>query len=309
MRILYSLTEGPHARGGRSCESCHSPGGRAPDQTFLLMQGELGVSARISDDVTFVYSNDLGLTRDAYGVIRVGGGGAYVKAGIFEVPFGLEDIKDHNTLVKARYDVGSNLRDVGVEVALQTPRHFASVAVLNGGQRLPDTMPVLTSSIDPNGSPSLVARAGLIAARVRVGGSFMFDDSLAGSRPRQIVGGGFGTVYGDRWRASAEFDVGSAKLGGYDAMSMGAVALATVTPLQDLDVSVKFDFFDPDTDVDGDRETWYSAIIERRVTRNVSLQARARVRDEEKRESVIPEDTSTGEIANNDFLTMLHVHF
>ncbi len=303
LRILYSLSEGPHLGGGQSCESCHTSGGRAPDQTFLLMQGEIGVSARVSDAVSFVYTNDLGLTRDVYGVLRLGESGAFVKAGIFEVPYGIEEIRDHNALVKSRHGIGSNLRDVGVAVAVQKPNRFASVAVMNGGQRLPDFAPVLSSSIDQNGSPSIALRGGLNSSRVRVGASFLFDDSLAATRARQMVGGLFGTVFAERWRASAEVDLGNAKLGGRDASNLGVLGLLTWSPCETFEVSAQLDRYDPDTDTSGDGETWYSAIVERDITRNASVQLRYRVRDEEAQRA------DGSEIANNDFLTMLYVHF
>jgi hypothetical protein len=301
LRVLYSMSEGPHAGGGTSCESCHTRGDRAPDQTFMLMQGELAVSARVSDNVSFTYSNDLGVTRDAFAVVRLGDSGAFVKAGAFQIPFGTEEIRDHNTLVKARYDVGSNLRDVGVQVALQTARHFASVSLLNGGARLPDAGP-LTTPYDRNGSPAVVARAGLMASRWRVGASAMFDDSLGTSRPRETVGGLFGTVFGSRWKILGEVDVGRAKTATDEMSSLGFVALGTLSVTRDLDVTAKVDRFDPDTDAADDGETWFTAIVAHRLGRNASLEARYRGR-------AVETPPTEVEIGTDEFLAMLHVHF
>lgn len=302
LRVLYSMSEGPHLSGGTSCESCHARGQRAPDQTFFVMQGELAVTARISDQVAFTYSNDLGITRDAFAVLRLGESGAYVKAGVFEVPFGIEEQRDHNTLIKVRHDIGSNLRDVGVQIAVQKPRHFVSLAILNGGSRFPDSAPVLTSSYDQNGSPAVVARGGVLGSRFRFGGSVMFDDSLAASRPRQVVGGVFGSVFGDRWRVSGEFDVGRAKLAGSETSNIGFFAEGIWSLCRALDVGAKVDWYDPDTDFDADAETWYTAMVEHHISRNASVEARLRFREEETSASV-------GEVPNDDGLVMLNIHF
>ena len=54
------------------------------------------------------------------------------------------------------------------------------------------------------------------------------------------------------------------------------------------------------------------AIAERNITRNASIQVRYRIRDEDGAPGgVIPLSSSAGggEVANDDFLTMLYVHF
>lgn len=299
--VCYSAAEGQHAGTTSRCESCHARGERAPDQSFFLMQGEISVSARVSDRVSFVYSNDLGLTRDVYAVLRVGSGGAFVKAGAFRVPFGTEEIRDHNTLVESRHNVGSNLRDVGVQVALQNPRVFASLAVLNGGPRVPDGAPVLTSSFDRNGSPAVVARAGILSPGFRIGGSAMYEDSIRASRPRQAFGALFGSIFGNRWTVTAEVAAGQAELGGSKATNLGFVALGDVEPFDRWHFGAKVDWFDPDTggDAEDDGETWYTAIIECEVSRNASVEIRGRIREEE----------GSDEVANDDVLTLLDVHF
>ncbi len=298
LRMCYSLSQGPHPGATRGCNSCHVAGERAPDRTFFLMQGELAVSARMSNAVSFVYSNDLGITRDVYAVLRLGEGGAFVKTGAFEVPYGAEEIKDHNSLVKVRHNVGSNLRDVGVQIAVQRPRHFASVAVMNGGFRDPEGVPIRISGLTPDGTPAVAAHAGVLAPRLRVGGSVMFQDATV-IRPREIFGGLFGAFFGDRWSVSAEVDIGGAKRSGTDSTNFGFVAQAEVEPVDRLSLGVKVDRWDPDTDAPDDGETWFTAIIEHEVSRNASIEARYRVRDEE----------GSQEVANDDFLTMLNVHF
>lgn len=299
LKLCYTLAEGHHVGPTPSCQSCHARGARAPDQSFFLMQGELAVSARLSDKVSFVYANDLGLTRDVYAVIRIGESGAFVKAGAFEVPFGAETIKDHNSLVKARHNIGSNLRDVGFQVAVQKPRYFGSVAVLNGGERFPDAAPVLTASFDRNGSRAVAVRGGFLTSGFRLGGSVMFEDSIAGSRPREVFGGVFGTLFGNRWNISAEADYGQAKLGGSESKNIGVVAQAIVRVMNRLSLGGKFDWYDPDTHFAEDGEMWYTAIVQHEVSRNASVEARFRIREEE----------GPTEVANDDILTMLNVHF
>lgn len=305
LRLVYSAAEGSHDAGPRSprCESCHAAGDRAPDQGFFIMQGELAVSARVSGPVSFFYANDLGITRDAYAVIRLGSSEAFLKAGLFEVPFGIEEIKDHNSLVKARHNVGANLRDVGVQAAVQGARRFASLAILNGGRRAPDAAPVplFGSWFDENGSPAVALRGGVLSPRFRLGASLLFDDST-GTRPRETVGGIFGSVFGSRWRVSGEVDVGRVRHGGSDTTNVGLVALATVEVHPSLDLSAKLDWFDSDTETSGDTETWYSLIARRRLARNATVEARYRIRDEGDR-------APGGSVANDDAIAMLHVQF
>ncbi len=308
MRALYSVAEGPHDELGSGCESCHSPGQRAPDNSFFLMQGELGVSARITEKLAFRYSNDLGITRDVYATMRFCDGKTFVKVGAFEVPYGLENFADHNALVKVRHNVGSNLRDVGVQAAVQTARYFAGMAVLNGRPRFSQSPPVLESSIDQDGTPAVVLRAGVNTPRGRFGASLLHDNSGRGNATRDTFGGAFGAVYMGPWRFHGELDFGQERSGSSERSNLGALAQGTLKVLANTDISARFDRYDPDTDVDNDGETWYSLIVEHHLSQNASLQGRLRMRDEEY--DTLGSGSSQFDVAgNDDALLMLYVHF
>jgi hypothetical protein len=270
------------------------------------MQGELAVTARVADNVAFTYSNDLGITRDVYATVNFGGGSTYIKAGVFEVPYGLDEMRDHNALVKSRHNLGSNVRDVGVMGAIQKPRWFASAAVLNGRERFPESAPVL-SSFDQDATPAAVLRGGISTPRARAGASFLHDNSGTGNEPRETVGGVFGTLSGDRWRLLAEGDVGEERIGEFDRMNYGILAQASYRVFENTELSARYDRYDQDVDVDMDGESWYSFIVDQTISKHASLQGRARIRDEEWEDVGLD---GTGPIpGNDDAMLMLYVHF
>lgn len=308
MRALYSVAEGPHASLGSGCESCHAPGQRAPDNSFFLMQGEIGVSARISEKLSFRYSNDLGITRDVYATMRFRDGSTFVKVGAFEVPYGLENFADHNALVKVRHNVGSNLRDVGVQGAIQTARYFASVAVVNGRPRFSQSPPVFEASIDQDGTPAIALRAGVNTPRGRFGASVLHDNSGRGNATRETFGGAFGSVYLGPWRFHGEVDFGQERFGMSERSNLGFLAQGTLKVLANTEISARYDRYDPDTDFDEDGESWYSLIAEHHLSQNASLQGRLRLRDEEY--ETLGSGASQFDVAgNDDALLMLYVHF
>ena len=316
LRVVRSVAEGPHEPFTSNCDSCHKPGQRAPDNTFFVMQGELAVTARVAENVAFTYSNDLGITRDVYATVSFGEGSKYLKVGAFEVPYGLDEMRDHNALVKSRHNLGSNVRDVGVMGAIQKPRWFASVAVLNGRERFPESAPVL-SSWDQDGTPAAVARAGISTPNARAGASFLHDNSGMGNEPRETVGGVFGTLSGDKWRLLAEGDLGQERIGAFDRTNYGVLAQASYKVFSSTELSVRYDRYDPDIDgpsdgaeptVDNGSESWYSLIADQTISKNASVQFRGRLREEEY-EDVGLDGSGQKLPGNDDAMLMLYVHF
>ena len=70
---------------------------------------------------------------DVFAVISAIPEHLYVKFGQFQIPFGLKQI-DHNILVRRGYQIGSNLRDVGVEVGGAYSPLFYNIVVFNGNR-------------------------------------------------------------------------------------------------------------------------------------------------------------------------------
>ena len=110
-----------------NCSSCHSS-----VDSFLMMQGELTVNAEASEKLRLTLSNNLGAMLNAFATVDAIPEHLYVKVGQFRVPFGLKQ-KDHNILVRGGYNLGSNRRDVGIEVGGSYSKLFYNAAVFNGG--------------------------------------------------------------------------------------------------------------------------------------------------------------------------------
>ncbi len=319
LRMAFSTSEGDdssRAVQGRDCTACHAtiepgslqPPARAPDGKLLVMQGELQVHARISDRISAVYSNDLGRTRDLYALFRHPygeGDELFVKVGLLEIPFGIK-LRDHNTLVLAAYNVGSNKRDTGLEIGGAHSVLFYDLALFTGGFRNPVQPPV--AEFRNNKEPGASGNVGIRYGPLRVGGTFFLDtDAARAARHRR--GGVFGTFAYRSWLYQGLGVLGFDKLRTRDIQGQ-------LTPRRDVDsggsyhrvsydvtprvrLSAQYDFFDPDTDVKDDSERWMTFEIKHDVVQNTSVQLLFRIRDEDGPRAA----------PNNDLLSVLHVYF
>ncbi len=107
------------------CNSCHSSIDR-----FLLMQAEVTFNAQASEHVRLTLSNNVGTTLNAFATVDAIPKHLYVKVGQFRLPFGIKQ-KDHNILVREGYGLGSNKRNVGVELGGSLGRVFYNAAFFN----------------------------------------------------------------------------------------------------------------------------------------------------------------------------------
>lgn len=110
-----------------NCNSCHTSVDR-----FLLMQAEVTFNAQASDRVRLTLSNNLGTTLNAFATVDAIPKHLYFKVGQFRLPFGIKQ-KDHNILVREGYNLGSNKRDVGLEVGGSSGKVFYNAAYFNTG--------------------------------------------------------------------------------------------------------------------------------------------------------------------------------
>ena len=108
-----------------NCGSCHSSVDR-----FLLMQAKVTFSAQASEHLRLTLSNNAGTTLDAFATIDAIPKRLYIKAGQFRLPFAITQ-KDHNILVRSGYGLGSNKRDIGVELGGSSGDLFYSAAFFN----------------------------------------------------------------------------------------------------------------------------------------------------------------------------------
>ena len=109
------------------CNSCHTSVDR-----FLLMQAEVTFNAQASERVRLTLSNNVGTTLNAFATVDAIPKHLYVKVGQFRLPFGIKQ-KDHNILVREGYELGSNKRDVGLELGGSLGKVFYNGAFFNAG--------------------------------------------------------------------------------------------------------------------------------------------------------------------------------
>ena len=108
-----------------NCSSCHTSVDR-----FLLMQAEATFNAQASERIRLTFSNNLGTTLNAFATVDAILKHLYFKVGQFRLPYGIKQ-KDHNILVREGYNLGSNKRDVGIELGGSAGRVFYNAAFFN----------------------------------------------------------------------------------------------------------------------------------------------------------------------------------
>ncbi len=108
-----------------NCNACHTSVDR-----FLLMQAEATFNAQASERIRLTFSNNLGTTLNAFATVDAIPKHLYFKVGQFRLPYGIKQ-KDHNILVREGYNLGSNKRDVGIELGGSAGRVFYNAAFFN----------------------------------------------------------------------------------------------------------------------------------------------------------------------------------
>ena len=108
-----------------NCNSCHTSVDR-----FLLMQAEATFNAQASEKIMLTFSNNLGSTLNAFATVNAIPKHLYFRIGQFRLPFGIKQ-KDHNILVREGYNLGSNKRDVGLELGGSKGKVFYNAAFFN----------------------------------------------------------------------------------------------------------------------------------------------------------------------------------
>ena len=247
-------------RARANCSSCHS----AID-SFYMMQGELTLNAQASERVRMTLSNNMGSTLNMFATIDAVPGHLYVKVGQFRIPFGIKQ-KDHNILVHQGYDIGSNKRDVGVEVGGSAGKVFYNAAIFNGGRAIRSDLnqhKAWTSSIGSSFGP------------VRGGVSYLIDKPRD---ERNMVAGAFLTAVHNGLSIEAEVNIGNtladdeSLLGDLGVSSLGYYTGARYRLTPKLILSGRYEAFDPDRDRDGDEQRRLSASARYAVADNATLE-------------------------------------
>lgn len=251
-----------------NCNSCHS----AID-SFYMMQGELTLNAQASEKVRMTLSNNMGSTLNMFATMDAVPGHLYVKVGQFRIPFGIKQ-KDHNMLVRQGYNLGSNKRDVGVEVGGSAWKMFYNAAVFNGGNFTVFNGGGAVGS-DANHHKGWTATVGSSFGPVRGGVSYLVDKPIA---ERNMVAGAFLTAVHKGFSFDAEVDFGNSfaddesLLGDLDIASIGYYAGARYRVRPKLILSGRYEAFDPNREQDGDELRRLSASARYTVADNATLE-------------------------------------
>ena len=214
------------------CNSCHSSVDR-----FFLMQAEVTFNAQASEHVGLTLSNNLGSILNAFATVEAIPKHLYLKVGQFRLPFGIKQ-KDHNILVREGYDLGSNKRDVGVELGGSYGKVFYNGALFNAG------------NTKANG---VLGTIGGQFGPIRTGLSGKFENP--DEDWEQLIGA-FVTASYAGLSLEGEFNFGnSGEVGSFSSEevdSKGYYVGAKYRVLPQLSVAGRYGLFDPDRSVLGD---------------------------------------------------------
>lgn len=215
-----------------NCNSCHTSVDR-----FLLMQAEVTFNAQASEHVRLTLSNNVGTTMNAFATVDAIPKHLYVKVGQFRLPFAIKQ-KDHNILVREGYGLGSNKRDVGVELGGSAGKVFYNAAFFNAN-----------NATAKGGLGTLGAQLG----PVRAGISGIFEKP--GEDWERLIGAFLTASYAGL-SVEGEFNLGNSgaisSFASDDIDSKGYYIGAKYRILPQLTVAGRYGLFDPDRTVKGD---------------------------------------------------------
>ncbi len=215
------------------CNSCHSSVDR-----FLLMQAEVTFNAQASEHVRLTVSNNfVANTLNAFATVDAIPKHLYVKAGQFRLPFGIKQ-KDHNILIREGYALGSNKRDVGVELAGSLGKVFYNAAFFN---------------TDTTAAKGILGTVGGHLGPIRAGVSCIFE--RPGEEWERLIGAFLTASYAGL-SLEGEFNFGNSDMptsfASDDIDSKGYYVGAKYRVLPQFTVAGRYGLFDPDRTVLGD---------------------------------------------------------
>ena len=214
------------------CNSCHSSVDR-----FLLMQAEVTFNAQASEHVRLTLSNNVGTTLNAFATVDAIPKHLYVKVGQFRLPFGIKQ-KDHNILVREGYELGSNKRDVGVELGGSFGKAFYNAAFFNAANAT---------------AKGALGTVGTQLGPIRAGVSCIFEQP---SEEWERLIGAFVTASYAGLSLEGEFNFGNsgevASFASDNVDSKGYYFGAKYRVLPQFTIAGRYGLFDPDRTVLGD---------------------------------------------------------
>ena len=233
------------------CNSCHSSVDR-----FFLMQAEVTFNAHASEHVRLTLSNNLGSILNAFATVEAVPKHLYLKVGQFRLPFGIKQ-KDHNLLVREGYDLGSNKRDVGLELGGSYGNAFYNAALFNAG------------NANANGVLGTIGRQ---FGPIRAGVSCKFENP--GEEWERLIGA-FATASYAGLSLEGEFNFGNiGEVGTFSSEkvdSKGYYVGAKYRVLPQLSIAGRYGLIDADRTVLGDAARRYTFIAQYNFIENGAI--------------------------------------
>ena len=271
IRTAYIKTTdvAPEENAVAGCNNCHSS-----VDSFFLMQGELTINAQASKKLRLTLSNNMGSTLNMFATVDAIPEHLYVKVGQFRLPFGIKQ-KDHNILVHQGFNLGSNQREVGVEVGGSYGKLFYSAAAFNGGNTTIFNGGGALGA-DNNQNKGWVATIGSAVGPLRGGISYLLDKP---QERREMVASAFLTAAYKNLSLEGEFDFGgdfevgkSIGFSDEDITSKGYYVGAKYRVIPEFILSGRYELFDPAREMKGDAMQRVTVTARCDILENASLE-------------------------------------
>lgn len=248
---INNIHEDEESGAFAGCNSCHSSVDR-----FFLMQAEVTFNANASEHVGLTLSNNLGSILNAFATVEAIPKHLYFKVGQFRLPFGIKQ-KDHNILVREGYDLGSNKRDVGLELGGNYGKAFYNAAFFNAG------------NTNANG---VLGTVGGQVGSIRAGVSCKFENP--GEEWERLIGA-FATASYAGLSLEGEFNFGNRgevnSFSSEKVNSKGYYVGAKYRILPQLSVAGRYGLFDADRTVLGDATRRYTFVAQYNFIENGAI--------------------------------------
>ncbi len=187
--------------------------------------------------------------REAYALVKLAGGKAYVKAGRMFLPYGWR-IQDDDEFIRQVPGINYNTPDDGVEAGLELARASINLALSNGTAG--------GGEVDRGKQFSL--RGSYIRQRWRAGASLNINDAEGGKRQMQNVFAGVktGPVI---WMGEVDYVIDDGSPTGRRKQWIGFLE-ANALVRRGHNLKLTWGWFDPDDDVSEDERNRYSLVYE-----------------------------------------------
>jgi hypothetical protein len=211
-----------------------------PRSSISIDEANLQVTARLVPDLLTLYLDETigpsgAEAREAFALVDLAAGSAYVKAGKFLLPYGYR-IPDDAEYIRSRTGFNYATPDMGVEAGLQKGRLSLAVAATNGTQ----------GADEVDNGKQFLGTASLVWPAFRLGTSAATNDSDAGQRN---VMGAFGGVKLGPLVALGEVDVIEDEIAGEETRQLTGYVEGNLLARQGVNFKATYGFLDPSRDI------------------------------------------------------------